>query len=74
MGDMNMFVCLFVLGVDLIPARLRNLPKDWLVSCTAINSASAVYKSTSWTRRGGDDVFEIIVVGGGKGRRGWFSK
>lgn len=57
-----MFVCLFVLGVDLIRARLTNLPKDWLVSRTAINSTSTVYKSTSWTRRGGDDVFEISTI------------
>lgn len=70
---MNTFVCLFVLGVDLIPARLRNIPKDWLVSCAAINSASAIYKSTSWTRRGGDDVWEISTIrrSAKKIRGGW---
>lgn len=45
-GDMNTTVCLFVLGVDLIPARLL---QNWLVSRTAINSPSSDYKSTSWT-------------------------
>ena len=32
------------------------------MSRTAINSTSTVYKSTSWTRRGGDDVFEISTI------------
>lgn len=32
------------------------------MSCTAINSTSTVYKSTSWTQHAGDDVLEISTI------------